>query len=389
MTSPHPRIYLDNAATSFPKPPEVLRAVRDYLEHSGVAVGRGAYRRSVELQAEVQRCRQRVAQLLGAESPERIIFTHNGTDSLNLALHGLLRHGDHVITTALEHNSVLRPLRELEARIDLEFTCLPLGREGVVDPEDFRRALRKNTRLLVLTQASNVTGRLQPVEAVGAIAREAGLRFLVDGAQAAGHVPINLRQSSIDLWASPGHKGLLGLLGTGVLYLKPGLEQEVLSTRQGGTGTKSEEVLQPESLPDKYESGNHNAPGLVGLSAGVGWLLSQEVTQLRQQELELLRSFLEGLRDIPLCQVHGTGPLEEQLGLISLTSERYDPQTLATLLEDVAGVEVRAGLHCAPEAHRSMRTLQTGGTVRFSLSPFTTPHELDVALRALRALHAA
>ncbi|HEY2251687.1 MAG TPA: aminotransferase class V-fold PLP-dependent enzyme, partial [Planctomycetaceae bacterium] len=207
------RIYLDNAATSFPKPESVYAAMDDYNRRNGAAIGRGAYRAAIEATAIIQRCRKKIAELLGAESPERILFTFNCTDSLNLALHGVVQPGDHIITSAIEHNSVLRPLSELRRKLGVEVTHIPADVTGLVDPAEFKRALRPNTKLISLVHASNVTGTIQPIADVGQIAREAGALFLVDAAQTAGHVPIDLRDLPVDILAGPGHKGLLGPLG--------------------------------------------------------------------------------------------------------------------------------------------------------------------------------
>ncbi len=379
-------IYLDNAATSFPKPACVYEAMDRYHRELGVAVGRGAYRQAVEVSAEVQRCRQRAAQLLNAESPERIIFTFNGTDSLNLAIHGSLRPGDHVVTSVLEHNSVMRPLRELERDGQIQLSLVPVDGNGIVNPDEFRQALRPNTRLIALTHASNVTGAIQPCAAVGQIARGAGVTFLVDAAQSAGHVPIDVRALSADLLACPGHKGLLGPLGTGLLYVRPGLEGALRSSRQGGTGTHSEDELQPESLPDKYESGNHNAPGLFGLSAALQWLVAPAQSETQISEQALLERLLAGLASIPGVEVHGPKTATGRLGVVSVSVAGTDPQIVATLLDQVAQIQVRSGLHCAPGAHRALGTLDRGGTVRLSLGKFTTVAELDQAVEALRQI---
>lgn len=379
-------IYLDNAATSFPKPACVYDAMDRYNREFGVAVGRGAYRQAIEVTAEVQRCRQRAAQLFNAESPERIIFTFNGTDSLNLAIHGLLRPGDHVVTSVLEHNSVIRPLRELERDAGIEVSLVNADGQGCVNPEDFRQALRPNTRLMALTQASNVSGAIQPCAAVGKIAREAGVVFLVDAAQSAGHMPIDVRALCADLLACPGHKGLMGPLGTGLLYIRPGLESQLRSVRQGGTGTRSEVEFQPDSLPDKYESGNHNTPGLIGLSAALRWSMEPAQRESPTKELELIQHFLSGLQTIPELEIHGPLSASGRLGVVSVSLPGTDPQIVATLLDQVAQVQVRSGLHCAPGAHRSLGTLERGGTVRFSIGRFTTIAELDLAVEALRQI---
>ena len=379
-------IYLDNAATSFPKPAGVYDALRRYYLESGAAVGRGAYRQAVEVQAEVDRCRQWAARLFNAESPQRIVFTFNGTDSLNLAIHGVLRSGEHVITSAIEHNSVVRPLRELERDRRIELSLIAADAAGVVNPDDFRQALRPETRLIVLTQASNVSGAIQPCREVGRIAREAGVLFLIDAAQSAGHLPIDVQSLSADLLACPGHKGLLGPLGTGLLYIRPGLEKSLRSLRQGGTGTRSEEEYQPESMPDKYEAGNHNAPGLIGLSAALRWRLDQDPAALRTREHSLLERLLTGLKTIQEVEIHGPPSAAGRVGVVSISLTGQDPQIVAMLLDQVAGVQVRSGLHCAPGAHRAWGTFERGGTVRLSPGPFTTTDEIDRTVEALRQI---
>ncbi len=263
------RIYLDNAATSFPKPEAVYQAVEHYHRESGVAFGRGAYRRALDVQHTVDRCRQLAARLLGAEHHDRVIFTFNGTDGLNIALHGVLEPGDHVVTSTLEHNSVARPLREIQNRMGIEISLVAPDAKGCIEPSAVRRELRPGTKLVALTHASNVTGALQPIADVGQVACAGGALFLVDTAQSAGHVPIDLAGLPVDLLACSGHKGLLGPLGTGLLYVRTGIEDRVRSFRQGGTGTQSEQDRQPRALPEKYEAGNHNTPGIIGLNAAL------------------------------------------------------------------------------------------------------------------------
>jgi len=380
------RIYLDNAATSFPKPDCVWAAVDDYNRRLGSAVGRGAYRAGIDATAVIERCRKRVAQLLGAESPDRIVFTFNGTDSLNLALHGALRAGDHVVSSVMEHNSILRPLSELRRRLGIEVTHVAADAGGLVDPADFRRALRPNTSLLALVHASNVTGTVQPIAEVGRIARESGALFLVDAAQSAGSVPIDLSLLPVDLLACPGHKGLLGPLGTGILYVRPGVELRLASLRQGGTGTQSEQDLQPETLPDKYESGNHNAPGLVGLDASLGWLLERGVERVHRDEQALVRQLLESLSAVAGIHLFGPKTERDRVGVVSLAIEGFEPQDVAAILDQNFGVEVRAGLHCAPLAHRAIGSFSSGGTVRLSVGPFTTSSDIEAAAAALRQI---
>jgi cysteine desulfurase / selenocysteine lyase len=415
MSNP-PRIYLDNAATSFPKPETVYAAVDRYQRELGAAVGRGAYATSVEVQRTVDRCRQKAAQVFGVKDPRRIVFTFNGTDSLNLAIHGLLRPGDHVVTTVVEHNSVLRPLRELQvaelARVQTrdvessEFLRIPLpgisvtyvdcDDTGRVDPKDVQAAIRPETRLVAVIHASNVTGVVQPIAEIGEIVRKAGAVFLVDAAQSAGHVPVDVSAFPVDLLACPGHKGLLGPLGTGILYVREGIEEQLRSTRQGGTGSQSESDSQPASLPDKYESGNHNAPGLFGLEAGLTYLLERGVEDVRVHELELTGRLLEGFGDVPGLRIHGpsNGPARspaptERVGVVSVSHPDFEPQVLAALLDEHFGVQTRAGLHCAPRIHERLGTLAHGGTARFSIGPFNTADDIDAAVTALREITGA
>ena len=381
-----PRIYLDNAATSFPKPEAVYAAIDRYNRELGVPLGRGAYAQAIEVQSVVQRCRKRAAELFAAESPERIVFTFNCTDSLNLALQGLLRPGNHVVTSVVEHNSVLRPLRELQTRAAVQVTYVDCDDTGRVEPAAIRAALRPETALIVLLHASNVTGTIQPIEAVGEIAREARIPFLVDAAQSAGHLPIDLRRLPVDMLACAGHKGLLGPLGTGLLYLRPGIEDRLRSLRQGGTGTRSEDDSQPESLPDKYEPGNHNVPGLVGLESGLAHLQDTGIAAMRRHETELIDRLLEGLRALGRITTYGSSSPEHRTGVVSLNVAGFEPQVVATILDEHFGIQARAGLHCAPRLHRRLGVLELGGTLRLSVGPFTTADDIDAALHALREI---
>lgn len=380
------RIYLDNAATSFPKPESVYSAMDDYNRRIGAAIGRGAYRATLEATGIVQRCRKKIAELLGAEGPERILFTFNCTDSLNLALHGVLQPGDHVITSIIDHNSVLRPLTEMRRKLGIEVTRIGADATGKVDPGEFKHALRPQTKLIALIHASNVMGTIQPVAEVGQIAREAGVLFLVDAAQTAGHLPIDLQKLPIDILAGPGHKGLLGPLGTGILYLRPGVEARLSSFRQGGTGTRSEDDVQPESLPDKYESGNHNAPGLVGLEAAVSWLLARGVNSVHHEARALVRQLLEGLTGIRGVRSFGPASNQDRVAVVSVAIEGFDAQQVAAILDQTFGIETRAGLHCAPGAHRAIGSFDSGGTVRVSVGPFTTTDDVTATIEALRQI---
>jgi cysteine desulfurase family protein len=380
------RIYLDNAATSFPKRPGVVEAMDRYSRECGAAVGRGGYRDAMDAQRIVDQARRLAAKVLGAASPERVIFGFNGTDALNLAILGLCRSGDHVITSVLEHNSVLRPLRFLADQRAVQVTYLDPAADGRIDPLVVQSALRPETRLVALTHASNVTGTIQPVEDIAEVLRDSRATFLVDSAQTAGHIRIDAAAAGIDLLACSGHKGLGGPLGTGLLYVGPGLEAELTPLRFGGTGTQSESDVQPDEMPERYESGNHNAAGLVGLAAALEQIAAQDFAVVRRQELELTGRLVDGFRGIPKLTVHVPGKLEHQLGVISVSARDFEPQILATLLDQEFGVQTRAGLHCAPRAHAWLGTQPAGGTVRFSLGHATTAAEIDAAVDAMRAV---
>lgn len=380
------RIYLDNAATSFPKRPGVAEAMDRYTRECGAPVGRGAYRQAVDVQRSVDRCRRLATNVLGTSDPERTVFTFNATDALNLAILGLCRPGDHVITSLLEHNSVLRPLRYLADHRDVQVTYVSPQPDGRIDPVSVSRELRPETRLMVLTHASNVTGTIQPIADIAAVLRQSQTLFLVDAAQTAGHLPIDAATSGIDLVATSGHKGIGGPLGTGLLFIRAGLEVELVPLRFGGTGSQSESDIQPDQMPDRYESGNHNAPGIIGLEAALEQTATTDFGKLRAKELALTGRMIDEFRSISGVTVHVPGPIEHQLGVVSITAKNFEPQILAGLLDQEFSVQTRAGLHCAPRAHKWLGTLPTGGTVRFSLGHETTLDEILAATEAVRTL---
>ncbi len=395
------RRYFDNAATSFPKPPAVIEAMRSYALRLGASPGRGAYREARESAELMWRCRERIARLINAETPKRIVFTLNTSDALNLAIRGILAEhpsrGGHCVTTWMDHNSVLRPLNAIVDRHAAEQTRVRVDpRTGLVDPDDLRRAIRPDTRLVATLHASNVTGTLQPMAEIGRVCRDAGVPLLVDAAQTLGHIPVDVRALGIDLLAFPGHKGLLGPLGTGGLYLRPGMERLVRTIREGGTGSVSERDVQPEALPDKYEAGSHNAIGIIGLSEGVAWILDRTVEALGAHEQALIARFLERIRAdtetgwLPGLRLLGPPTAEHRVGVFSVVVEGLAPGRLADLLEDRYGILTRAGLHCAPLAHRTFATdpaaagdADLAGATRFSLGPFLGEEDVDAATDAL------
>lgn len=376
---------MDNAATSFPKPPQVLAAMTHYATELGASPGRGAYAEAREAGRLMDRCRARLCELFHGEDPRHVVFTLNTSDALNLGIRGLVRAGDHVITTWLDHNSVLRPFNALAQREGVEQTrvsCDPVT--GLVDPQDIRKAIQPTTRLIAVVHGSNVTGTVQPIRAIGAIAREAGVPLLVDGAQTLGHLPVDVQADHIDLLAFPGHKGLLGPLGTGGLYIRPGLEKRMRTVREGGTGSVSEEDVQPDFMPDRFEPGSHNAIGIIGLSEGVQWILDRGVDALWRHERELMAAMLEGLADVEGLTCLGPPTLENRCGVFSVRIEGYDqPQTLSDVLEAEFGILTRSGIHCAPLAHQTIGTQALGGTTRLSFGPFVTLDDIRYACDAL------
>jgi cysteine desulfurase family protein len=384
-----PRIYLDNAATSWPKPEAVYTAVDHYQREIGAPSGRSGYHEATAANRIVERSRQAVARLIGARDSRQVVFTANGTESLNLAIFGVLRHGDHVVTTVCEHNSVLRPLRALCDAGVISVTYVPCDGAGYVSPDDVRGALRAETRLAAIVHGSNVTGAIQNVQEIGAVVRERDVLLLVDAAQTLGHVPIDVEDMQVDLLAAPGHKGLLGPLGTGVLYIRPSIEKELKPLRLGGTGTLSQEDRQPETLPDKYESGNHNVAGLAGLAAGVEFIQSRSVESIPAHHAQLTKRLLDGLTAITGINIHGPGAKSPRTSVVSFTMNGYDPQELAALLDVSGGVQGRAGLHCAPRMHEALGTLEQGGTVRLSPGWATTETEIDRTVELIATLAAA
>jgi cysteine desulfurase/selenocysteine lyase len=381
--SDQPRIYLDNAATSWPKPESVYRTVDNYLRNLGAPAGRSGYAEAVVVSQAVETARRKIAAMLGLTDPTHLIFTANGTDSLNLAIHGLLRAGDHVITSVVEHNSVLRPLRDLEDDGQITVTRVGCSSSGVVDPRDVRQAIRPATRLVALCHASNVTGAVQPVAEVGQIAREAGVLVLCDAAQTVGHMPLDMRRLHVDLLAASGHKGLLGPLGTGVLAIAPNAAHRLRSVRQGGTGTQSDDTRQPDELPGKFESGNLNVPGILGLGAAADFLRERGLSTIHDEGTALTARLLEGFRGVRGLCVRGPSTAEQRVPLVSITLDGYDPQEVALGLDAVYRIQVRPGLHCAPSMHRALNTDKTGGTVRFSLGAFTTQAQIDATVTAV------
>jgi len=374
-------VYLDNAATSWPKPETVYRAADHFMREVGATPGRGGHRREEEAQRIADETRAALAQLFHAPDPQGVVFTLNATQAINMALKGLLRPGDHVITSSIEHNAMWRPLMALEKR-GVEVTAAPCAPDGRLDPADVVAAMRPHTRLVAMLHASNVLGALLPIAEVGEIAHRHGALLLVDAAQTAGAYPIDMQAMGIDLLAFAGHKGTYGPHGTGGLVVRPGIELETWV--EGGSGVLSRPETMPEELPMRLEAGTQNAVGLAGLLAGVQFVLEQGVEHIRAHEIALTGRLIERLQAVPGLSVLGPGDLARRTSVVSITVEGYSPDQLAAVLDKVFGVATRAGLHCAPQAHRVAGTLECGA-LRFSPGYFTTAAEVDYAVESLQS----
>ena len=378
-------IYLDNAATSFPKPASVCDAVDRTMRCNAANPGRGGHRLSLEAGRLVMECRDAVAEFFGIKDAARVAFTANATEAINLGLFGLLKPGDRVVTTSMEHNAVMRPLHALQ-ETGVEVTCVKGDREGFVAPQAIRSACGGATRLVVMTHCSNVTGTLQAIEEIGPWCRQQGILFMVDAAQSAGVIPIDVVAQAIDLLAVPGHKSLLGPPGTGFLYVRPDLSLRPLL--YGGTGNFSHSVAQPAEMPERLESGTLNTIGLAGLLAALQFLQETGVERIRCREMALMAQLTDGLRAIPGVTLYGPRDLSRHGGALSFTIENLDPASAGFRLDHEYGICCRVGLHCAPEAHRTIGSFPDG-TVRLSPGYFNTPEEIDTTIAAIREIAAS
>lgn len=374
-------LFLDNAATSFPKPDSVYRAMDAAMREVGVAPGRGGYRQSLAAARIVYETRSALARFFGVSDSSRLIFTHSATESLNIAVSGLLKPGDHVVSTTVEHNALLRPLHLMRGR-GVEVTFVQANREGVVSERDIAQAMRPNTRLVALAHCSNVTGAVQPLGEIARVARRGGALLLVDAAQSAGYFPVDVSDLGIDLLAAPGHKGLFGPPGTGILAIAEGLQLEPLLV--GGTGGNASSIEQPEQLPERLESGTTNTPAIAALKAGLDFILETGPELIRAKEKLLIDQLLEGVKSMEGVTLHGPAH-GERGGAVSISVDGQDPATLGFLLDSNYDISVRAGLHCAPDVHRTIGTYPAG-TLRVSPGFFNTEAQIAFFLKALHEL---
>ena len=376
-------IYLDNAATSFPKPDAVADAMVRYLREVGAPLNRSVYQNAQEAELVTLSLREGLKRFFHfPEKATHVILTPGNTYGLNFLIKGLLHPGDHVIVSAMEHNAVMRPLLQL---FDVSFDRLPADSGGFVDPDDIRKLVRRNTKLILMAHGSNVSGSVQNASAIGSIAAQYGIPFALDGAQTAGHFPLDFEGLQLSALSVPGHKGLLGPSGIGALLVTEELAHRLTPLVAGGTGSASDSELLPAYLPDRFESGTLNLPGIYGWEAAMGFVYARGVDALRAHEIKLTGRFIEGLRDIQSVRLCGPTSLENRVGVLSLDFLRQDNAAVAYELEQRFGILTRCGLHCAPAAHRSLGTFPKG-TVRFSLGYANTEADVDAALAAIRAL---
>ena len=376
-------IYLDNAATSFPKPEcvcqEMDRCMREYCANPG----RGGHQLSIKAGKAVTAARDDISSLFGISDPMRLVFTKNATEALNIAIKGIIFPGCHVITTGMEHNSVMRPLRTLERDIGIGVTVVEGNQLGEIDPDDIKRAIRKNTVLIVCTLSSNVNGIIMPVSEIGQVASEAGITFLLDASQGAGSIRVDVRNQHIGILAASGHKGLLGPQGTGCLYVNDGIRLK--SLMEGGTGSNSEYAFQPEFMPDLFESGTLNTPGIVGLGTGARYVAGIGEEQIRSYKHKLVKMLIDGLSCIAGVRLYSVPDKGRNSGIVAMNLGSMDSTELSFLLDREYGIYTRAGLHCSPGAHRILGT-GNRGAVRLSVGCFNTDAEILHTLEAIERI---
>jgi cysteine desulfurase family protein len=373
-------IYLDNAATTFPKPPEVYDAVNRFMREMGGSPGRGLYHKAVEAEEMLSETRERIAGLLGAPDPTRIVMTSNSTEALNIALKGYLHQGDHVVSTCLEHNAVVRPLWMLEKTRGIRVTTVESTIYGEIDPDEIAAAIRPETRLIVCVHGNNVLGSIVDIKRVVEIAHKKGVAVLCDGSQTAGTLPLSVSHLGVDMFAFTGHKGLLGATGTGGLIVGPRIDLEPL--KEGGTGSASESPEPPEWLPDRLEPGTPNTYGIAGLCAGVKWLEQRTVAWVREHESTLSQRLIERLMATRGVVVYSPPDPSIRLGVVSMNFEHLSPTDACGILAGKFGLDARCGLHCSPLTHRRIGTEHTG-TIRFSVGVYNTIADVDAAADAV------
>ncbi|MBN2402967.1 MAG: aminotransferase class V-fold PLP-dependent enzyme [Spirochaetes bacterium] len=377
-------IYFDNAATSWPKPKAMIKSMADFNANVGANPGRSGHRLSVEAARIIFNTREIIASLLGSGDPLSIVFTRNATESINTAVRGLLQSGDHVITSGMEHNSVMRPLRAMEKQ-GIELSVVECSAAGSLSPDDVAFAIKKNTRMIIMTHASNVTGAIMPISDIARIAYDKGIIFCVDAAQTAGSVPINVIKNNIDILFFTGHKSLYGPQGTGGFYIRKGVDTMMEPLERGGTGSRSEFEEHPDFMPDRFESGTPNTIGIAGLCAGATFVSAMGVDAIRKKEIALTELFLDGIQQFKGVKIYGNMDPAKRTAVVSFTIDGQSPSDISLKLDEKYTIMSRPGLHCAPSAHRTIGTFPEG-TVRFSFGVFTTELEINIAIKAIETI---
>lgn len=375
-------IYLDNAATSWPKPESVYRAVEHTMRQVGASSGRAVYDSANTANQIVKQTRRSIAELISAPSGDQVVFTTSGTDALSTAILGILKPGDHAITTVADHNSVLRPLMHLQQTGVITLTVVDCDEAGVVSATDIAGAITEQTRLVAVTHASNITGAIQPIDAIGDVCQQRDVRLLVDAAQTIGHLPIDVQKIGCDMLAAPGHKGLLGPMGTGVLFLSPKISDEVAPLRLGGTGSNHVDATQPTQMPQKFEAGSLNVPAIAGLGEGVKFVHSEVGEAMQEHTDDLMVELREGFSGIEGVKMFGPPEKSQRTGVTSISIDGFDAQTVAGILDVDFAIQIRAGFHCAPLMHKRLGTDQDG-LIRFSPGPFNTSADIEMAVTAI------
>ena len=373
-------IYLDNAATVFPKPEPVLRKMFETYRSLGVSPGRGGYDLAMAAEELVQDVRERLCRFFGADDPERVIFASNATDALNLVIQGMAEPGGHVVASRLDHNSVLRPLHHLQAQGTITYDLVGFDDQGRICPDDIARAIKPTTRMVILNHASNVLGTIQDAREVGRICREKGVPLILDAAQSAGLVPIRMGEWGVSAVAFTGHKSLLGPSGIGGLVLTAGMD--IRGTRFGGTGVDSQSLIHTQSYPHRLECGTLNLLGIIGLGAGLEYVEKAGINSIREREVFLAQRLAKGISEIPAIRIHGPLGWESRLGVFMIMIRNMVPEDIGAILDGDYRIAVRTGLHCAPLAHQVLGTFPDGG-VRFSVGPFNTEAEIDITISAV------
>jgi len=374
-------IYLDNGATSFPKPDEVYTFMDSFYRNFGVNPGRSGYDLCMETGDLVDKTRKLITDFINGNDPNRLCFSYNSTDALNLIIFGILKQGDHAITSTLEHNSVLRPLYHQNKFNGVEVDYIPFGTNGFIDPDDIKNKIKANTRLVIINHASNVIGTIQPLEAIGRICRERGVTFAIDTSQSAGKVPIDMEQHHIDIIAFTGHKSLLGPTGTGGLYVREGVE--IRHTRAGGTGVRSAERMHLDEYPYRLEYGTGNVVGIAGMYAGLKWIEEKGMDTIHKQEMRLTRILRDGLNELDGVVLYCQDELTDHIAVISFNVDGMEALDVGTLLDGEYDIACRTGLHCAPLVHEQLGTDRIGGAVRIGIGPFNTEDHIGTAIEAI------